>query len=324
MPIFEQGYRHWDGQRSGHAWRWLTIARHGIRTQFRGRWIKIIGFSAWFPAIALASALALWGLVEQKAAFIQPFLKQIQGLPGPFKDSPTVYRGPIWTLAFYLFFQVEMTFWMLIVLLVGQGLVSQDLRFNAIPLYFSRPLRRIDYFAGKLGVIAFYLGMVTVVPMVLAWVLGICFSLDATVIPDTARILGAGIAYSAVVILSAGTLILALSSLSRNSLYVGLLWVGLWIVSHTVAAVLAGTLRQRWCPAVSYVGNLERIGAALLDTKSAWATLLDAFQAKTETPAFRALLNPYPWIWSATILAAILALSVWVLSLRVRSLDRLK
>ena len=41
----------------------------------------------------------------------------------------------------------------LLVLLVGPSLISQDLRFNAIPLYFSRPLRRFDYFVGKLGVI---------------------------------------------------------------------------------------------------------------------------------------------------------------------------
>ncbi len=30
---------------------------------------------------------------------------------------------------------------MLLVLMVGPDLISQDLRFNAIPLYFARPLR---------------------------------------------------------------------------------------------------------------------------------------------------------------------------------------
>ena len=31
MPIIDQGYQHWSGQLSTHSWRWLPIARHGIR-----------------------------------------------------------------------------------------------------------------------------------------------------------------------------------------------------------------------------------------------------------------------------------------------------
>ena len=54
------------------------------------------------------------------------------------------------------------------VLLVGPGLISRDLRFNALPLYFSRPLRRIDYFLGKLGVVVAFLGLVLVVPSAIA------------------------------------------------------------------------------------------------------------------------------------------------------------
>jgi hypothetical protein len=32
----------------------------------------------------------------------------------------------------------------------------------------------------------------------------------------------------------------------------------------------------------------------------------------------------YPWIWSAGVLAGLLGLSVWTLSTRIKSLDRLK
>ena len=74
---------------------------------------------------------------------------------------------------------------MILVLLVGPGLISQDLRFNALPLYFSRPLRRFDYFLGKLGVIGFFLGAVAIVPAVVAYVLGVVFSLDLGVVRDT-------------------------------------------------------------------------------------------------------------------------------------------
>jgi ABC-type transport system involved in multi-copper enzyme maturation permease subunit len=137
-----------------------------------------------------------------------------------------------------MFLQVEIFFAMILVLLVGPGLISQDLRFNALPLYFSRPVRRIDYFAGKLGTIGYFLALVTVVPAVAAWIFGVLFSLDFTVVYDTGRLLLAVVLYGLVVTLSAGLLMLALSSLTRNSRYVTMLWAGLWILSWFLSLAL--------------------------------------------------------------------------------------
>src|SRR5438105_7088541 len=74
MPIFDQGYQHWQGNLSGHAWRWLAIARHGVRAQFRNRWVRIVLLLAWLPALSLAGVLTAWGLIEQKASFVMPLL----------------------------------------------------------------------------------------------------------------------------------------------------------------------------------------------------------------------------------------------------------
>jgi hypothetical protein len=38
MPIFDQGYQHWQGELSGHGRRWLAVARHGVKAQLRS-WI---------------------------------------------------------------------------------------------------------------------------------------------------------------------------------------------------------------------------------------------------------------------------------------------
>ena len=133
---------------------------------------------------------------------------------------------------------------MLLVVMAGPNLISRDLRFNALPLYFSRPLTRLDYFLGKLGVIAALVAAVAVLPAVVAYVLGVCFSLDLSVIRDTWRLLPASILYGLIIVVSAGTLMLALSSLSRRSLYVGIAWIGLWIISSAVAGVLGGIQRD--------------------------------------------------------------------------------
>ena len=239
MPIFDQGYQHWQGTLSGHGWRWLAVTRHGVRVGMQNRALRMIVICSWIPSLMLAGVLAVWGLVEQKIAWAIELLKSLFPVE-EFLSNPSAFRVPMWTMCFYYFVQTEIWFVMIIMLMVGPGLISQDLRYNALPLYFSRPVRRIDYFLGKLGIIGAFLGMVTVVPAVIAWVLGVLFSLDFTVIFDTGRLLLGIIAYGVVATLSAGLLILAMSSLSRNSRYVGAFCAGFWFISMVVFGALEG------------------------------------------------------------------------------------
>jgi len=246
MPIFDQGYQHWSGELTGHGWRWLAITRHGVRIGMKNRLLRIALLIAWLPAVVLAFFLCVWGLLEQKSDLVQPLVPFLMSMIGPeIVNDPKAYRVEVWTLAYDYFLLTELRFSMLVILLVGPGLISRDLRFNALPLYFSRPLRRIDYFLGKLGVVVVFLGLVLVVPSVIAYVLGLLFSLDLTILRDTFSLLLACVGYGAVVSVSAGLLILALSSLSRNSRYVGLFWLAVWFVSSMVGTVLAAVNEER-------------------------------------------------------------------------------
>ncbi len=191
------------------------------------------------PAVALAAILCLWGLVEQKSGLIASLMRMLAEMfPSEVLAEPRDYRLVVWTLGYHYFLQIELRLSMIVVLLVGPALISQDLRFNALPLYFSRPLRRIDYFLGKLGVIGWFLGLVVILPSLIAYVLGLLFSLDLATVWDTFPLLLASLAYGAVIVLSAGSLMLALSSLTRNSRYVALFWLGLWLISSIVAGIL--------------------------------------------------------------------------------------
>ncbi len=360
MPILDQGYQHWNGVLTGHAWRWLAISRQGIRAQLRNRTVRYVMLSAWIPALVLGAFLVIWGLFEQKSSLLTPFLMLTQNLPEELKAGPRGYRSIFWTIAFGLFFEVQTFLAMILVLQVGPDLISQDLRTNATPLYFSRPVRRIDYFIGKLGVIASFLSMATVLPAFVAYGLGVCFSLDPGVLPDTARILAASVAFGLIIVVSAGPLMLAISSLSKNSRYVSALWLALWIVGNLASATLIETIRRPWCPLISYTGNLARVREALLGTDDAWVRVTRLFEAGRDGvrqatnlgPPFgrrprgfpfppppstfesttdsekkdEAPLDPLkpPWTWSAGILLSLTALSFVILSLRVRSLDRVR
>lgn len=273
MPIFDQGYQHWEGALAGHAGRWWSVTRQGLRAQLRNRRTKYLVISAWVPALMLAAFLALWGLFEQKSSLLQPFLFLFEWLPEQVKQGPKAFRTTVWTVAFHWFLWIEVGVAMLLVLLVGPDLISQDLRFNAIPLYLSRPMRRLDYFAGKLGVIATFLAAVMVVPAALAYVVGVGFSLDAAVVRDTWRILVGGVLYGVVVALVCGVVMLALSSLSRNSRLVATMWAGLWLISGVVSQAVGESLGQRderrpW-EVISFTNNLHRLRQVMLDTPAA-------------------------------------------------------
>lgn len=276
MPIFDQGYQHWEGKVSGHAWRWWAVTRHGVRVQFRNRWTKVLVFAALAPSLALATVLIFWGLLEQRSSLLQPLQQLLNALPKVLREDPREYRVTIWTLAFHFFFLFELLFAMLLVLVVGPDLISKDLRFNALPLYLARPLRRSDYFLGKLGVIGVYVGLVTVAPVLVAYLLGVGFSLDWQIIRDTGPLLLGALGYSLVVIVSTGTLMLAISSLSRNSRYVGAMWVGIWFISNMAANGLTQAMREQqaeWPLTISYTNDLLRIEAKMLDTDAAWAQI---------------------------------------------------
>ncbi len=195
--------------------------------------------------------------------------------------------------------------------------------------------------------------MAIVGPAIAAYLLGLLFSLDITIVRDTLPILLGSVAYGVVIAVSAGLLMLALSSVSRNSRYVALLWLGVWLITSTVSFVLvrvdqaqrmrATGLRHHawrneqfltdelqaaksdWRPLISYTGNLQRIEERLLNTNAAWRKLSELSPASQRGPILLQLLDTqYPWYWSAAVLFGLAAISTCTLSLTIKSLDRLK
>ena len=169
----------------------------------------------------------------------------------------------IWTIAYSFFFKVEIFFIMLLVLIVGPNLISQDLRFNALPLYFSRPLTADRLFPRQARrdrrVCRRWW---SIVPAVVAYVLGVCFQPRPGRFSATRwRCCSAASPTALVIVVSAGTLMLALSSLSRRSLYVAhcLAGVFMWSRQHCDGPRWRG---PRAAPACRLSAGL-RVSAAL-------------------------------------------------------------
>ena len=364
MPIFDQGYQHWNGKLSAQYLRWWAVTRHGIKMQFRSKLTRFFLITCFGPALALAVFMIVWSLLEQGNTYLKPLLGF---LPKELTDVPQEFRVPMWTLAYHFFFYIQYFLLMILVLMVGPGLISKDLRFNAMPLYLSRPLRRWEYFFGKLGVITFFVLLVTAAPAVFAWVLGVLFSLRLSIIMEVLPILWGSILVSLVISLVYGLWMLALSSLSRNSRYVSMMWFGWWMLSGALYAILfISSNFAEWSNLAYFTKNVQRIEEMILDTESAWKKIdavvqLTLKQATTKLPpTFNSRRNTirfgpfevssnddrvaltrftsnnqsyvcssgvrsiYPWTWSAGVLVFMGVLSLCILLFRVKSLDRLR
>jgi hypothetical protein len=110
---------------------------------------------------------------------------------------------------------------------------------------------------------------------------------------------------------------------------------------------LAKTVGTDWRTLPSFTGNLNRLGHTLLNTDAAFVQIGRAVEQGQQVinKPMRLLglggrgpkqppinerrladqwVPQYPWWWSGAILAGLMGISAWILSRRVKSLDRLK
>jgi ABC-2 type transport system permease protein len=153
--------------------------------------------------------------------------------------DPAGSRREVWAyLLLTLFRYPQGLLMVLVVALVAPPLISRDMQSRAFLLYFSRPLGRIDYVLGKMIVVWTYLALITTVPALSLYVLGVFLSPDFSVVGHTwdlpLRILGA----SVWLIVPTTSLALCFSSMTKESRFAGFAWVAVWALGWAAYANL--------------------------------------------------------------------------------------
>lgn len=190
----------------------------------------------------------------------------------------------------------------LVVLVAGPALVAPDVRGDAMPLYLSRPLGKLDYVVGKLLPLLVLAMAVGWLPGVLVFVAQSCFlGLDWTL--EHARFPFALGAACLVWTACLGTIALAISAWVKWRPAATLGFLCVYYVTTQVGGVLVGATGAEW------VGSLLNLSDAI-DTVDSWlhggSSLDDAARPM-----------PVPAAWC--VLAASGALAVLVLLRRVRA-----
>src|ERR1041385_960706 len=127
MPIHDQGYRRYGGQRAPRGRAWAVIARTGIRARLGQRAFLGLLLLSWFPFFVRAVQIYAAANLPQ-AAFLAP--------------TGETFRQFLEQQSFFVF---------VITVYVGAGLIANDRRANALQIYLSKPLMRTEYIFGKLA-----------------------------------------------------------------------------------------------------------------------------------------------------------------------------
>ncbi len=191
----------------------------------------------------------------------------------------------------------------LLLLVVGAGLIAKDVKFNALQIYLAKPITGIEYILGKLGILFFFLIMVTLVPGLFLFLFQAILIGDSLYVRHYWWVPGAICAYSLLAVLSGSLLILAFSALSRNvrsasSAGAAVLWF-----STMVAGFLQHATRNENYSLLSFRHNWIRVGEKIFGLEvrgDVW------------------------WGWSVLILVAVMVVSAGVLVRRVRCVEVVK
>lgn len=236
MPIHDQSYRRYGGERRPVRSAWLVIATTGLMTFLRRRAFLALLLAAWIPFIVRASQLFLASNFSQ-ATFLAP--------------TPQTFRD---------FLGQQGLFVLLVTVYTGAGLIANDRRANALQLYLSKPVTRAEYIAGKMTVLATFLMAITWLPAVLLLVMQVAFSGSFAFVVANSGLLASITVFCLVQTLVISFAMLALSALSRSSRFVGILYAGLLLFSDAMfntLRVITGATTISW---VSVPASLEQVG----------------------------------------------------------------
>jgi len=232
------GYRSLSDEREPGWIRWWVITDVGVRRAWQSHWLRRMMLFAWLPAVWFGVGFFLWEQAVEHADWRIFLARSIPPVPDyewmrDVLQSENVEKNRhlVWAWLLQSFFRHPQAVLMVMVVgVIAPPLISQDIRSRAFLLYFSRPLTRFEYMIGKLASLWVYLAVISTIPALALYVLGVLLSPNLGVIASTwdlpLRIIGASI----VLMLPTSVLALCFSSLTQESRYAGFAWFAIWIL----------------------------------------------------------------------------------------------
>jgi len=275
VPIHDQGYRRYAGRRTPQGRAWWIIARAQLARAVRFRPFLILLLFSFAPFLVRAVQIYLSSTFQQ--------VSMLAATAQMFRE----------------FLDQQALFVFLVTIALG-GAIADDRRANALQLYLSKPLTRVEYIVGRMTpVLAVVMG-ITFVPAILLLLLQVAFSGSTAFLRQNLFLVPAITLVSLAQALVAAFTIMALSSLSKSRRFVSVMYAGIIVFTTAMYQVLRGITGSRVWAVISPGDMLDVLADAI-------------FRIRTQPPV--------P-IWVAVlVLVGLVAVSVWVLNRRVRAVE---
>jgi len=235
MSIREKGYHPWSGTLIAKPHHWFPIVRFSIKQIYQKRFAKVLFAIELIPFLVfLFFSYILYIANRPDMAFVS-LLKE---LPAEVKTLDYFFHS------FYCFGTTVFFHYIILSLFCGSDLISADIRSNAFPLYFSKPLSPLDYLLGKFIALLFFLLLFSLVPGLLLLLLKLAFSgFDGI----SLRLIIGIVAFPLITASFMSLFTLWVSSLSSNSRWVKIIFFlflfGLLSLSGILTGISGGDTR---------------------------------------------------------------------------------
>jgi ABC-type transport system involved in multi-copper enzyme maturation permease subunit len=236
MPIHDQGYRRYLGTRAALGRAWQVMTRAGVMSVISKRQFIALMLFAWSPFVVRAVQIYVSATFTQ-ASFLAP--------------KGETFREFLDQQGLFVFF---------VTIYVGAGLIANDRRANALQLYLSKPMTSAEYIAGKLAILLVFLVSVTLLPAMMLLLTQAIFAGSLTFIRNNIYLVPAITLFALAQVLLASTTMLALSSMSKSSRFVGVMYAGLFFFTTALFNALRGITGRSSFAWLSPSAALEQLG----------------------------------------------------------------
>ena len=276
-PIHDQGYRRYGGLKARTGTGWMVITRAGIRSQLAKRAFLGLLLLSFLPFFARAIQIYLSVNFPQTGDLLAV--------------KPDLFRQFLDQQQIWVFF---------ITVYVGAGLIANDRRANALQIYLSKPLTRAEYIFGKLAILMAFLLLVTWVPALLLLIVQIAFAGNFTFLLKNLYLFPAITVFAFIQVTMVAAAMLALSSLSKSSRYVAILYAAVIFFSQAIYGVLTVVTRSTQLSWISFPANLSQLGDVIFRMPSKYDT---------------------PWPVALLMIVGLITVSGVILERRVRGIE---
>lgn len=289
--VFEQVYQPWNGTLNPRWMRNWAILRHHVAGIFKK------GHRPWsiptrlFLVVVFIASLADVGLTLLSALIGSAELHSMWG----------VNRDNLYGHVLGFFPRNVLYFPIVAALLVG-GVISEDRLHGTSALYFSRPINRFDYVMMKYLSVALIQAMIVLLTLCLYYFSEIVsMGRGWAWIIDTFPLFIAAFIGGTLLIITYTSIGLGLSSVSKGKFFPGIGLVAIVLGTKTLALIVSELFDREILYLLSPYDCLAHVGQAIIGTEPTY--------------------DQYSWTWSLASLVAINAISLYVLSTRVSSME---